>query len=58
MKDGTKYHIGLIVENPELRCGQSDHIYILETEYIYDPSDNKALAKAIDLYKDYNNMLR
>jgi hypothetical protein len=48
MKDGTKYHIGLTVENPELRYGQSDHIYILETEYICDPSDNKALAKAIE----------
>mgnify|MGYP000104858112 CR=1 FL=1 len=41
MKDGTKYHIGLTVENPELRYGQSDHIYILETEYICDPSEDR-----------------
>lgn len=48
LKDGTKYHIGLTAENPELRYGQSGHMYILETEYICDPSDNLALIKAIE----------
>lgn len=53
LKDGTKYHIGLTVENPQLRytISQTGSMYILETEHICDPTDNIALIKAIEYGK-------